>query len=478
MSGYTETPNPAVNSEWVSYTGFAWTDAFQYSVHSDLNITARDLRIMQEVLLSLKYGLSGPPLPPNYFRDVQFAGINPGFLDGRPQTRPGVLYKDLSDDVKDFLMKENRIINPFGRVDQRRAGATTTVAAAANAMVADRFKLINDTSAAVVTISGNDSTVPSENDFALNGQKYYKIPSSMKLAFTTADASLATTEQIILRHSIEGDNAADFVGDGYNYGLTVSFWLRSPKAGPHGVKIGNSGSDRCYVTCVNHKAANQWQFHTVYIKSKPPSGGTWNSSNGIGLNLDITFAAPATSGSNNAVDGQWVSASKFYTDGQVNCADVNTNVAYITAIKVAPGNIITPAAVQDRQLLIAACQRYAYAMSGNEMAYTAKSMGYKSAATVFEQWVPFPQPMRDAPTGTHNITGFNSGSGATGTSISIFDISAGAYRTGTYSSFTAVGSGTDLGYVNATITALSGTVGQLGWIGLSSSARIIYSAEL
>jgi hypothetical protein len=133
----------------------------------------------------------------------------------------------------------NRIINGDMRVAQRGTAAVTT----ASAFPVDRF-LVALTSDVGAFSAQQDSSVPAG------------FNTSTKITVTTADGTIASTENFGYQTWIEGNNIADLgFGTANAKTVTISFWVRGSVTGTYAVVIGNStsgtgASDRSYVsTC-------------------------------------------------------------------------------------------------------------------------------------------------------------------------------------------------------------------------------------
>ena len=230
----------------------------------------------------------------------------------------------------------NKIINGKMEIAQR---GTSFAAIADGAYSVDRFKWDN-TSAAVVTVS-QQSDIPSGNEFQ----------NSLRVAVTTADASIAAGDIANIQQSIEGYNARDLVGRTF----TLSFWVRSSKTGTHCLAFRNSGTDRSYIAEYSVSAVNTWEQKVITISGGLTTAGTWNWTNGAGLQVRWILAAGSTF---QTTANTWQTGNFLATANQVNCLDTVGNIFAITGVQLEVGSVATPFEHRPYGAELALCQRY------------------------------------------------------------------------------------------------------------------------
>lgn len=235
-----------------------------------------------------------------------------------------------------FAANRNKIINGHPLVAQR---GTSFAAPASGAYNLDMWSNLN-TSAGVFTIS-QQTDVPSSNIFQ----------NSLRVAVTTADASIAAGDLAVLRQWIEGYNVRDLIGQTF----CVSFWVRSTKTGIHCVSLRNSGTDRSYILEYTVNVTNTWEFKTVVVSGGLITAGTWDWTNGKGLSVDFVLAAGSTF---QSTAGAWQSSNVYATSNQVNCLDSNSNIFAITGVQLELGAAATPFEHRPISEEVARCQRY------------------------------------------------------------------------------------------------------------------------
>jgi len=280
----------------------------------------------------------------------------------------------------------NKIINGKAELAQRGA---SFAAVADGAYTLDRWRFGN-TSAAVVTIS-QQSDVPADNEFQ----------NSLRVAVTTADATIAAGDTCFISQRIEGYNVRDLIGRTF----TLRFRVRSSKTGVHCIAFRNSGLNRSYVAEYTVSAANTWESKTITLTGGLITAGTWDWTNGTGLEVCFVLAAGSTF---QTTAGAWQTGNFLDTANQVNCLDSNTNIFAITGVQLEIGSVATPFEHRFYVVEFDLCRRY-------YRQFTDNFVGYAPAAGLYGgRHTPLVPPMRATPTVTNNgVTGTNVGAYAT-----------------------------------------------------------------
>jgi hypothetical protein len=232
----------------------------------------------------------------------------------------------------------NKIINGKMEIAQR---GTSFAAVGNGTYTLDRFAW-NKVGDGIVTIS-QQSDVPTGDEFQ----------NSLRVAVTTADTSIVSTDAYAVYQAIEGYNARDLIGRTF----TLSFWVRSTKTGTHCVAFANSNSDRSYVATYTVNASNTWEKKSVTVSGGLITAGTWNWTNGVGLLVRFSLAVGST---RQTTAGAWQTGEFWGTSAQVNCLDSNTNIFAITGVQLEVGSVATPFEHRPFGAELALCQRYFY----------------------------------------------------------------------------------------------------------------------
>lgn len=271
----------------------------------------------------------------------------------------------------------NKIIN--GKMDIAQRG-TSFMLVADGAYTLDRWRFGN-TSGAQVTIS-QQSDVPADNEFQ----------NSLRVAVTTVDTTIAAGDTCFISQRIEGYNARDLIGRTF----TLRFRVRSSKTGVHCVAFRNSGLNRSCVAEYTVSAANTWETKTVTLTGGLITAGTWDWTNGTGLEVAWVLAAGSTF---QTTAGAWQTGNFLDTANQVNCLDLNTNVFAITGVQLEVGSVATPFEHRPVGVELGSCQRYFEHMP--TCGFIGSSTGVNSFVGNF---ITFSVPKRATPTFTTGAT--------------------------------------------------------------------------
>jgi hypothetical protein len=247
----------------------------------------------------------------------------------------------------------NKIIN--GKMEIAQRG--TSFAAIGNGLpTLDQF-LWNTGGSGVVTIS-QQSDVPTGDEFQ----------NSLRVAVTTADTNIISTDLYALYLQIEGYNARDLIGRTF----TLSFWVRSTKTGTHCVEFANTGANRCYVATYTVNVSDTWEQKSITVSGGLITAGTWNWTNGVGLLVRFILAVGSA---RHTTAGAWQTGDFWGTSAQVNCLDSTSNIFAITGAQLEVGSVATPFEHRPFGAELALCQRY------YEKSYAVHTAG--SANTVY-----------------------------------------------------------------------------------------------
>lgn len=295
------------------------------------------------------------------------------------------------------VAKVNPIINGSMEVWQR---GTAFTAPGTGGYTADRW--LTGYVGAVVANVNRSTNVPTV------AQAGVLFNYSFEIDITTADAAIAAGDYHFISTRIEGYNWRQFAQRQF----TLSFWVMGAKTGTHCVAFRNNASgtpDRCYVGTYTINVANTWEYKTITV-SASPSAGTWNYTNGGGLEVAFVLACGSTF---QTTAGAWNTGNFLATSAQVNELDSTANFFRLAGIKMELGAIATPLAYIDFADELSRCMRY-YQKSfeyGTAPATNAGTNGMQGltcsvgASTAFSGfYIPFAQRMRAS---TPAITTYN-----------------------------------------------------------------------
>jgi hypothetical protein len=236
---------------------------------------------------------------------------------------------------------KNRIINGAMTIDQRNAGAAVTIDTTSNVYTLDRWVASGALTDGVFTID-QDTTAPTG------------FTNSLKVAVTTADASIGSNQYYGITHWIEGYNVADLgFGTASAKTITISFWVQSSVIGTFGGALANSANSRNYPFTYAISVANTWEYKTVTIAGD--TTGTWLTDSGRGIGLRFGFGM----GSDFlATAGVWTSSTIFGATGQTQLMSTLSATWYITGVQLEVGSTATSFDYRPYGTEFALCQRY------------------------------------------------------------------------------------------------------------------------
>jgi hypothetical protein len=249
--------------------------------------------------------------------------------------------------ISKIAPSDNIIINAALEVDQERVGASLATAPSGSS-IGDMFRLQFVGAAAFTVQRVADAPIGFEN--------------SAKISVTTADASLAATDQYIIYHGVEGYRIASLGwGAAGASSVALGFWVKMHRTGTYSGSFGNSGAARGYTFEYTVNAADTWEYKTVVIPGD--TSGTWNITNGAGIYMEWALAI----GSNfQQAAGSWQTLGAGEVSGtsnQVNAVAATTDTFQITGVTLVRGSVPVP---QDTSTLmmrpfdeeLTLCQRY------------------------------------------------------------------------------------------------------------------------
>jgi hypothetical protein len=314
---------------------------------------------------------------------------------------------------------KNRIINGAMAISQRG----TSFVSPTGAYTIDRWEMEENTDGTVTVTQDTDA--PTGFSF------------SQKFTVTSADASLAATQDLIVGQYIEGFNTADLVfGSASAATVTLSFWVKSSLTGTFGGALQNSARTRSYPFTYAISAASTWEQKTVTIAGD--TSGTWiGATNGIGLRVYFGLGVGSTY---SGTAGAWAATNYYSATGAVSVIGTNSATWAVTGVQLEKGSTATSFDYRPYSAELSLCERYCRKMGDG-------LFGKAASSTTLVVQSPFNlQPMRATPTITStdssvkisDITSadFTSSAGVTGGSMTQY---GGRITIGSFTGLTSGG---------------------------------------
>ena len=193
-------------------------------------------------------------------------------------------------------------------------------------------------------------TITRETDVPTVAQSGHKSNYSMKVDCTAAQGSIGAAEYNHISQYIEGYNFVPFVGKT----ATLSFWVKATKTGIYCIGFRNPAIDRSYIAEYEVNSSDTWEKKEVTL-TFDYSGGTWNYTNGTGLDVTWTLA----SGTNfHGVKDTWLTGNYIATSNQVNACDNIANNFQLSQVQFELGETASPFESKTIQQEMELCQRY------------------------------------------------------------------------------------------------------------------------
>ena len=257
----------------------------------------------------------------------------------------GVTFNDGSEQwaAASPIGPKNLIINGDMRIAQR--GTSQTSITSSGYYTVDRWYMVND--ATGTWTQTQDTDVPTGQGFA----------TSVKLACTTADASLSASDGLQIHTRLEGQNLQHLKkGTSSAEKLTVSFWVKSNKTGTYIYELYDQDNARQVSKSYTIDTADTWEKKTITIDSD--TTGAFDNDNNLSLYSTFWLAAGSdkSSGTLNTSWASSVTANRVV--GQVNLADSTSNYINITGVQLEVGDTATPFEHRPYDMELVRCQRY------------------------------------------------------------------------------------------------------------------------
>ena len=331
------------------------------------------------------------------------------------------------------VVGKNLIINGAMQISQR--GTSTTGVTTNGYLACDRFFFYTDT---MGTWTGEQSTdAPDE------------FSNSFKISCTTADASPAVGDRVLIQHRIEGQSLQHLAkGTTSAKKVTLSFWIKSNKTGNMQVNLYDNDNDRFVSGTVTVNASATWEKKSLTFVGD--TSGALDNDNNLSLMIEWWLDSGTTwSSGTSPTTWQSNSAADRNANGTLALADSTSNYINITGVQLEVGESATEFEHRPYTTELQLCQRYLpWFGSGTD---DQLGIGYATGSTSWLIFIPWKVQTRVPPTGIIHGTDSNfnvGGPTSSGITCTALNFSAagtsGGRVTGSVSSGLSSGQGTFL----------------------------------
>lgn len=208
---------------------------------------------------------------------------------------------------------------------------------------------------------------------------------SLKVQCTTANASLATTNNARIWQKIEGFNVQQFAkGTADAKPLVLTFWVKAFQTGTFICTLDDLTNSRKISASYTINASATWEKKTLFFAGDT-TGALTNDSSATLMPTWWVAAGPSWQGS--ALSTSWSAGATLsnYADGQTNVASSSNNYFQITGVQLEEGSVATPFEQRPYATELTLCERYFESSfrsgqpighnSGNFTVYPSDSLG-------------------------------------------------------------------------------------------------------
>lgn len=237
----------------------------------------------------------------------------------------------------------NIIINGDMNLSQR--GTSSSSITSSGYYTCDRFQT---SASSIGTWTQSKSTdVPSGQGFSR----------SLKMDCTSADASPAASDNLIIIQKFEGQNL-QYLKKGTSSAkqLTLSFWVKSNKTGTYIAGLHDRDNSRIVSKSYTISSADTWEKKTITFPAD--TTGAFDNDNAGSLDIQMWLAA-GSDFSGGTLATTWQSQTNANRAvGQVNLADSTDNEWYITAIQLEASDTASDFEHLPFDVSLDRCKRY------------------------------------------------------------------------------------------------------------------------
>ena len=270
-----------------------------------------------------------------------------------------------------YLANRNMVINGAMQVAQRETSVAGISGATAGYHTVDRWHNTK-------TNCGTWTQTQDNNAVSTAGFGY-----SLKMDCTTALASLAASDRLMMSYRLEGLNCQNLKkGTASAESVTISFWVNATKTGTYVLELWDHSNSRHIASLYTVSVTNTWEKKTITFAGD--TTGALNNTNAKTLELHWYLAAGSNNQSGTLATSWAATSNGNRAVGQVNAADSTSNNFSLAGVQMEIGSTATPYEHKNYEQELAACQRY-YQKTYNQGIYPGanSSPGACTAVAVY-----------------------------------------------------------------------------------------------
>lgn len=227
------------------------------------------------------------------------------------------------------------------------------------------------------------------------------FPLSLKMTCTTSNASLDSTDQLVIQQRIEGQNVQGILkGTSNAKQVTVSFWVKSGTTGTYIAELEDNDNSRYASKTYTINSANTWERKTLTFPAD--TTGALDNDNAYSLSINFWLVAGSSFTSGSLQSGwQTTTANRAAsTPAPVNLSAgqvAGTNYWQITGVQLELGTTATEFERLSITTATLQCQRYYFKLTQANAGQFTWAFGAVSSADAL-YLILYPVAMRATPT--------------------------------------------------------------------------------
>jgi hypothetical protein len=240
---------------------------------------------------------------------------------------------------------------------------------------------------------------------------------SIKMLCTTADASPAATDVLLLEQNLEGQDVQRVrKGTSSAQQLTLSFWVKSNVTGTYIAELRDNDNNRSVSVSYNIISANTWEFERLTFPAD--TVGVFDNDNALSLEVSFWLAAGSNFTSGSLLQTTWGTLTSSRAVGQTNLASATNNYWQMTGAQLEIGPVATSFEFKSFGNELRECQRYyekSYDIATNPGSVTGTHQGavyYNNNNATFNTFFTIPVTFNVYKRGVPVVTVYSPGTGA------------------------------------------------------------------